>query len=96
VALSSGKVSPYALAVSDLNGDGRMDIVVGNVEAPSTIYFNGSGRRFTPIQFGDNKGAVYGFAIADLDRDGLLDIIVARSAAPNAVYFASAGPPKIR
>jgi hypothetical protein len=95
VALSSGKVSPYALAVSDLNGDGRMDIIVGNVEAPSTIYFNGSGRHFTPIQFGDNKGAVYGLAIADLDRDGLPDIIVARSDAPNAVYFASVGPSKI-
>ena len=95
VALSSGKVSPYALAVGDLNGDGRMDIIVGNVQAPSTIYFNGSGRHFTPVQFGDNKGAVYGFAIADLDRDGLADIVVARSEAPNAVYFASAGPSKI-
>ena len=95
VALSNGKVSPYALAVSDLNGDGKMDIIVGNVEAPSTIYFNGSGHHFTPIQFGDNKGAVYGFAIADLDRDGLPDIIAARSEAPNAIYFGSVGPSKI-
>jgi hypothetical protein len=47
--------------VSDLNRDGRVDIVVGNVEAPSTIYFNdGSGHHYTPIHFGDNKGAVYG------------------------------------
>jgi hypothetical protein len=83
----------------DLNGDGRIDIVVGNVEAPSTIYFNDSSAprsvligHYTPVHFGDNKGVVYGFAIADLDRDGLPDIAVARSDAPNAIYFASPGP----
>ena len=91
MALSSGDVTPYALEVGDLNGDGRMDIVVGHVEAPSTIYFNDALRRFTPIHFGDNKGTVYGFAIADLDRDGLPDIAVARSDAPNVVYLASQG-----
>lgn len=93
-ALDGGpsKAKPYALAVSDLNRDGRMDIVVGHIEAPSTIYFNAvSARRFTPIHFGDNKGTVYGFAIADIDRDGLPDIAVARSDAPNVVYFASPG-----
>lgn len=97
VPLDSGKVRPYALAVSDLNRDGRMDIVVGNVEARSRIYFNdGDGRNYTPIEFGDDKGAVYGFAIADLDRDGLPDIAVARSDAPNVVYFASPKPPSTR
>jgi FG-GAP-like repeat len=71
-----------------VNGDGKPDIIVGNVEAESTIYFNdGSGRRFVERHFGDKKGTVYGFAIADLDRDGLLDIAVARSDAPNVVYF---------
>jgi hypothetical protein len=96
--LDGGGVTPYALATRDLNGDGRVDIIVGNVEAPSTIYFNdssasrsGSFGHFTPIHFGDNKGVVYGFAIADLDRDGLPDIAVARSEAPNAIYFASPG-----
>jgi hypothetical protein len=97
MALDNGKVTPYALAVSDLNLDGKIDIVVGNVEAPSTVYFNdGSGRRYTPVHFGDNKGTVYGFAIADLDRDGLPDIAVARSDAPSAVYFADPRPSKAR
>ena len=81
---------PYALAVADLDLEGSVDVVVGNVEAPSVVYFNdGSGRRFTPLPFGDDQGATYGFAVADLDRDGLPDIAVARSGAPNVVYLAS-------
>jgi FG-GAP-like repeat len=88
-AIDNGKAAPYALAVRDLNGDGRADIVVGNIEAPSTVLFNdGSGRHYTPVHFGDNKGTVYGFAMADLDGDGLVDIAVALSDAPNVVYFA--------
>lgn len=91
--ISNVKVTPYALAVSDLNRDGKIDIVVGHVEAPSTVYFNdGSGRHYRPIHFGDSKGTVYGFAIADLDLNGLPDIAVARSDAPSMIYFADARP----
>lgn len=81
-------VSPYALAVSDLDLDGRMDIIIGNVEAPVTLLFNaGPDRPFVVAHVGDNQGTVYGFAIADLDQDGLPDIAMARSEAPNVVYF---------
>lgn len=91
LALSSGNTVPYALAIGDANLDGKVDIIVGNIEAPATVYFNdGSGRTFTPVEFGDNKGTVYGFAIGDLDRDGVPDIAAARSGAPNVVYFGSA------
>jgi len=80
--------TPYALTVGDLNKDGDIDVVVGNVEASSVVYFNdGTGRKFTPVTFGDNKGAVYGLAIGDLDGDGSPDIAAARSDAPNVVYF---------
>jgi hypothetical protein len=95
VPLDNGTAAtPYALAVVDLNRDGAPDIIVGNVEAPSVIFFNdGSGRRYSPVHFGDNKGVVYGFAVADLDGDGLLDIAAARSEAPSVVYFCDMARP---
>src|SRR4029453_18966537 len=38
--LANTKVVPYALTVGDVNLAGAIDIVVGNVEAPSVGYFN--------------------------------------------------------
>lgn len=87
--LGSG-VTPYALAVVDLNRDGHADIIVGYVESPSTVFFGAAkARQFTRVNFGDNRGTVYGFAVADLDGDGALDIAAARSEAPNMLYFGS-------
>jgi VCBS repeat protein len=93
VPISDAKVVPYALVLADLDLDGTIDVVVGHVESPSTIYFSdGSGRRFKPLPFGDGKGTVYGFAVGDLDGNGVPDIAAARSEAPNVVYFGARGP----
>lgn len=91
VAIDDGAATPYALALQDLNRDGKIDVVVGNVGSPSAVFFNdGSGRHYTPVHFGDGEGAVFGVAIADLDGDGLLDIAAARSNATSLIYFAAA------
>ncbi len=87
---------PYALAVADLNRDGRPDVVVGNVEMAGSVYFNtGQGRTFHEVPWNDGKGTVYGLAFADFDGDGWPDIVAARSDAPNAIWF-STRPKSVR
>jgi hypothetical protein len=87
--LGDGKLRPYALAAADVNRDGRPDIVVGNVEAPSVVFFNKGNAQFDAVRFGDSKGTAYGIDVADVNEDGVMDIAVARSDAPNVLYIGS-------
>jgi hypothetical protein len=80
---------PYALAVADLNHDGRPDIVVGYVEMPGSVYFNTGPHSFHEARWNDGKGTVYGLAFADFNGDGWPDIVAARSDAPNAIWFST-------
>jgi hypothetical protein len=88
IIIAGSQVVPYALTLSDLNNDKKVDILVGHVEASSTAFINdGTGQDFKSISFGDSKGTVYGFAIGDFNEDGKPDIAAARSEATNVLYF---------
>jgi hypothetical protein len=86
---SGGETRPYALAVADLDQNGRPDIILGFVESRPMVYFNDGPHLFHAMPFGDAEGSAYGFTVADFDEDGLLDIAMARSGARNVVYFGS-------
>ena len=85
--LGKSGTTPYALAVADLDRNGRPDVIVGYVESRPIVYFNDGPTGFHPVPFGDNEGTAYGFAVGDLDEDGFLDIAMARSDARNMLYF---------
>lgn len=87
VTYDSGGYSPTAIAIGDMNGDGKLDVVVSHCGTGSTcgegnvavLVGNGDGS-FVPGVVYDSAG-VYpdGVAIADVNGDGKADVIVANS-----------------
>ena len=72
--------SPQGLAVGDLNGDGKADLVAANLlsVSVSVSYGNGDGTFQSPVTFGTGNGP-NSVALADFNGDSLLDMAVANS-----------------
>jgi hypothetical protein len=68
--------SPYAVTVGDLDGDGALDVVTGNVGSVSVLLGAGAGALGPATNF-PSEGLARDAALADLDGDGDLDLVVA-------------------
>lgn len=90
VSVAQNSDIPYSIATADMNGDGHIDVVLGNQKTPGAVLINdGTGRKFAVVPFGDGNGAVYGLAIGDVNGDGSSDIVAARSDALCMLYLNS-------
>ena len=77
---------PYGVAVGDLNGDGRADIVAGMAQG-GTLVAGFSGRNLSSLGSffaGPGTGGVT-LALADLNNDGKLDVITGAATGPAVV-----------
>jgi hypothetical protein len=80
---------PVALAVADLNGDGKLDIVVANSnqdqknEGYITILFGNGDGTFTRRAHYSAGRTPYGVAVGDFNGDGHPDIVVANDNSSN-------------
>src|SRR5262249_27975142 len=80
--LPVGHSAPAALAVADVSGDGRLDLIVANsaTDTVSVLLGRSDGTFQTRLEYptGAQPSAV---AVADVNRDGKPDIVVANLAA---------------
>jgi len=90
--ITNDAANSMCAAQGDLNGDGHMDLVVGNTGAQNTFYLNNKTVNPFPttvaaVPFGPNVNSTTDVAVGDIDGDGHPDIVTANSNAVNRVYF---------
>jgi hypothetical protein len=84
--LGAQRSTSYATEVADLDGDGDLDIAVGNDMAPNQVFLNdGSGNFRVGGSFG-TISSVRSLTLADIDRDGDVDILETSRGRQNQIY----------
>jgi hypothetical protein len=75
----SGGDNSGSVAVADLNGDGKLDIVVANVNSGTVAVLLGNGNgTFQPaVTYSSGGSTPFSVAVADINHDGIPDLLVA-------------------
>ena len=74
--LGANHSTSYASEIADMDGDGDLDIVVGNDMAPNLLFLNNGRAEFQQgVPFG-TVSSVRSLTLSDLDGDGDVDVLV--------------------
>lgn len=77
----------YAAELADLDGDGDLDVAVGNDTAPNAIFLNdGRGHFEHHGSFGE-PSSLRSLTLTDIDLDGDVDILACARGEPNRIYL---------
>ena len=78
-----------ALGLGDMDNDGDIDVVLANLDGPSSLLWNTGGLTFARQELAaDNARAVN---IVDFDGDGWLDLILSHPGNPPSLWLSAAG-----
>jgi hypothetical protein len=76
-------VGPIAVAVADVNGDGKPDIVVAGSSVVGVLLGNGDGTFQPVVTYNSGGQNPYSVVVADVNGDGKPDLVVANEASSN-------------
>ena len=81
-SIDSGGENPDSIAVADLNGDGKPDVIVGQCSAPpvdcevGVLLGNGDGTLQPAVNYSSGADQPMSVAVADVNGDGKLDVLI--------------------
>ena len=75
-----------SVAWGDVNGDGALDLLVGNSDAPNQLYRNQGGTLVLDTSWVPAAQPTMSVAWGDVNGDGLLDLVVGNDDKPNQLY----------
>jgi serine/threonine protein kinase len=86
--LAGGKASTTTIAAADVDGDGDLDVLLGNDGTPSRVLLNaGDGTFLTSIELPGGGAVTQSIAAADVDGDGDLDVLLGNFNSPSQLLI---------
>jgi hypothetical protein len=95
VTLPGGStMEPDSMVLGDINGDGLLDVVIGNFNQPNQVLINFGNGTFSetiPVTLpGGSSIRTRSIALGDVNGDGLLDIVIGNGGQDNQVLYYTA------
>lgn len=85
--LGEEEAGSYAVPLADFDGDGDLDVAVGNDRTRNLVFLNDGAGRFTAGATFGTPSSTRSLTLADLDGDGQTDILVVNRGRQNFVYY---------
>jgi hypothetical protein len=96
--LPGGQLRTRSIALADVNADGHIDLVIGNIDQADQLLLNSAGREenlFTEVDNFDlptgDRRSTFTIVAVDVDGDGDVDIIIGNDGQPNQLLLNSGG-----
>ncbi len=87
-AIGAGTDRTSSIALRDVNGDGKLDVVTGNEDSTNKLYLgNGDGSFGSSTSIGAETNATSSIALGDINGDSRLDVVESIFNGPIKVYI---------